>query len=184
MIGLNLLSPAQKNALHAHVLYAMIERLMVSLVISVLIGTLALLAIRVQLSKNLNEIETRQILSSEYVTVNDDVRALNQQIGRVETLQRLPVSLSALLLEIAERTPKGVSIAGIDVDLSNGQMRLAGIAAKREHLLAYEEALKGSPFVKKLDSPISNLFQKTDVNFQFLISLQIEEMKKKFEPTP
>lgn len=181
---LNLLSPSQKEALRMRVVYAMLERLMITLVFFTLLSGGLLILAKMQLSKNLAEIESRQILTSEYVTVNDDVKALEQQIARVETLQRMAISPSALLQDIAGRTPEGIAIASLGFDLAAAKLDLTGIAAKREDLLAYEEAMRASPFVKQLDSPISNLLRKTDANFQFAIQLNVEAMKKAYEPAP
>ena len=49
---------------------------------------------------------------------------------------------------------------------------------------SYEEAMRASPFVKSLQSPISNLFQKTDINFQFMIVLNVDAMRKVYETAP
>ena len=184
MIGLNLLSPAQKQALRARVIYAMIERLMIAFVTSLLVASILLLLIKIELTQNLGGVQTRQILSSEYVTVNNDIRQLNQQINRVESLQKLAISPSSLLRDVAERTPPGVRVTGMDFDVKSQSMRLNGTAVGREDLLKYEEAMRTSPFVKSLQSPISNLFQKTDINFQFLIVLNVDAMKKVYESSP
>jgi Tfp pilus assembly protein PilN len=184
MIALNLLSPEQKAALRARVIYAMIERLMIAFVSSLLIASIVLLLIRIELIQDLSQVMTRQILSSEYVTVNNDIRQLNQQIGRIETLQRMAASPSELLRDVAARTPQGVRVTGMDFDVKSQSMRLNGIAATRDDLLAYEETMRSSPFVKSLQSPISNLFQKTDINFQFMIVLNVDAMKKVYETAP
>jgi Tfp pilus assembly protein PilN len=184
MIALNLLSPGQKEALRARVIYAMIERLMIALVSSVLAPSILLLLIKIELTKGLGEVQTRQILSSEYVTVNNDIRQLNQQVGRVEALQRMAVSPSELLRDVATRTPPGVQVTGMDFDVKSRAMRLSGTAVDRDALLAYEEAFRASPFVETLQSPISNLFQKTDIAFQFTIVLDVDAMKKVYEAAP
>ena len=184
MIALNLLSPEQKSALRARVIYAMIERLMIAFVSSMLIASIMLLLVKIELTKNLDQVRERQILSSEYVTVNNDIRLLNQQIGRVETLQKMAVSPSALLRDIAARTPTGARVTGMDFDVKSKSMRLNGTAKDRDDLLAYEAAVRSSPFVTSLQSPISNLFQKTDINFQFMIVLNVDAMKKVYETAP
>ncbi|MEK7546235.1 MAG: hypothetical protein AAB554_04135 [Patescibacteria group bacterium] len=184
MIFLNLLSSGQKEALRARVVYAMIERLMIASVGSLLVAAIALLLIKIELTKSLSQVQTRQILSSEYVTVNNDIRQLNQQIVRIEALQMMAVSPSELLRDVAARTPSGVRVTGMDFDVKSQSMRLNGTAVGREALLAYEEAMRASPFVKSLQSPISNLFQKADINFQFMIVLDVDAMKKSYGPSP
>ena len=63
-------------------------------------------------------------------------------------------------------------------------MRVNGVAARREDLLAFETAMKQSPYVKSLESPISNLFQRTDISFHFDIVLNTVGMHAPFEPAP
>lgn len=184
MIRLNLLSPAQKAALRTRVLYALIERLMISLVSFALLSGFLLAFVKFQLADNLKEIQSRQILTAEYVTVNDSVRALDQQLGRVEALQKLAISPSTLIHDIAERTPPGVAVTALSFDVAGGKMDLNGVAVTREALLAYESALRQSPFIAQLDSPISNLFRKTDANFQFAIRLNVEALKNAYGIAP
>lgn len=184
MIGLNLLSPAQKDALRMRVLYALIERLMITLVFFTFLSGFLLILTKIQLSKNLTEIESRQILTAEYLTVNDSVKALEQQIARIETLQHMAISPSSLLRDIGERTPEGIAITSLRFDIPASILEVTGVAAKRDDLLSYEASLKKSPFVKQLDSPISNLLRKTDVDFQFAIKLNADAMKEAYETTP
>lgn len=184
MISLNLLSPNQKEALRARVVYAMLERLMIAFVSTTLLASILLLLVKIELTKALGDVQTRQILSSEYITVNNDIRQLNQQITRVEAFQKLAISPSELLRDLATRTPEGVRVTGLDFDVKTESMRINGTAAGRDDLLKYEEAVRASPFVATLQSPISNLFQKTDISFQFLIVLNVDAMKKVYEPAP
>lgn len=182
MIALNLLSPNQKEALRTRIIYAMIERLMIAFVASMLLSSIILLFIKIELIQVLSQVQTRQILSSEYVTVNNDIRLLTQQITRIESLQRMAFSPSSLILEIGSRTPSGVGLTGLDMDIKTKSMRINGISVDRENLLKFEESLRSMDFVTSLESPISNLFQKSDINFQFTIILDAEALKKAYEP--
>jgi len=184
MISLNLLSPEQKKGLRARMIYALIERLCIILVVATLLSTIAVLQIRIQLIKDLHTVQDRQLLTANYVRANKDISQLNEQIARIEKLQKLAISPSALLLDLTERTPPGVTIAGLDFDATSGSMRMSGTAAMREDLLAFEANLKESPFVKKLDSPISNLFEKADISYTFDILLDTDALHAPFEPKP
>lgn len=184
MIALNLLSPEQKSALRSRIVYSMIERLMTAAVVAVAVSAVLLQVVRMGLERALAQVQARQLLSSQYVSVNDDVRKLNSSLGRIETLQKMAVSPSSLLQEVARLTPEGVAVTGLDVDVRAGTLRLLGIAARREDLLAYEAALRSSPFVTALDSPISNLFLKADISFELRITLNAETLKRAYEPAP
>lgn len=184
MITLNLLSPAQKEALRSRVIFAMIERLMIVLVCVLMTCSVLLLFIKLQLTQNLEGVQLRQVLTSDYAKANSDIRQLNQQLTRVDALQKLELSPSSLLRDLAERTPPGVTVQALDFDVKSASMRLGGVAAHREDLLAFETAMKQSPFVKSLDSPISNLFQKTGINFHFDIVLNVAALSAPLAPKP
>lgn len=184
MIRLNLLPPQQKQALRAHVIYALIERLMIVTIGSVTSAGLLMSFVGIRLAENLKQVQARQILSTEYVAVNNDIKQLNQEIGRVETLQKMAISPSTLLRDVIERTPSSIILSGADFDVETSSMRLNGVAGRRADLLAFETAMRASPFVSRLESPISNLFLKNDINFQFLIALNIDALKAAYEPAP
>jgi len=184
MITLNLLSPAQKEALRSRVVFAMLERLMISMVGVMLVASILLLLIKIELIKNLAEVQTRQVLTADYAKANNDIRLLNQQITRIDALQKMAISPSSLLRDLAARAPAGITVSSLDFDVKSGSMRLNGAAARREDLLAFETAMKQSPFVKSLESPISNLFQKTDISFHFDIILNVAALHAPFEPAP
>jgi hypothetical protein len=61
-------------------------------------------------------------------------------------------------------------------------LRLNGQAANRAALLTFEERMRASPYIKTLESPISNLFDKADINFQFQIVLDVDALKSTIEP--
>lgn len=182
MIALNLLSPIQKDALRARIIYAMIERFMIMLVMSMLIASIILLLVKIRLTQNLSQVVARQILSTEYVTVNRDIKELNRLIGRVEAIQGQFISPSLLIRDFASRTPNGIMITGFDAELRTRSLRIAGIALERADLLAFEAALKESSFVDRIESPISNLFQKRSVNFQVQAILDMAALRKPLEP--
>lgn len=182
MIALNLLSPAQKSALRARIIYAMLERFMIMLVMATLAASTLLLLVKIQLTQNLGQVVARQILSTEYVSVNHDIKELNRLIARVLAVQAQAASPSTLIRDLAGRTPPGIMITGFDAELRTQSLKLSGIAREREALLAFVEALKGSPYVQKVESPISNLFQKRDINFQLQVVLDVAALKQALEP--
>lgn len=182
MIELNLLSPTQKEALRARVLYAMIERLMVFLTIETLLAGVILLGVRIRLLQTLETVVSRQILSTEYVSANNEIRTVNETVGRIEAVQALAVPASTLLSDVVGRTPGGIIVTGLDFETRTNALRIAGVAETREKLLAYEASLRSSPYVKTLESPISNLLKKRDVNFQFQAVLNSDALRRTLDP--
>ncbi len=182
MIALNLLSPEQKNTLLARVIYAMIERLMIFFVALTLSLAIVLLLVKISLTQVLTVAISRQVLSSQYVGVNNETKRLNNIAIQVAKLQSAIVPIDSLIEDVASRTPPGITLDSLNYDVKSNAMGLSGRADTRGHLLDYEEALRGSPFVKSLDSPISNLFQKTDISFTLQAITDTDAVRKRLEP--
>lgn len=182
MIDLNLLSPDRREALNARILYANIERTMIVLVIVTFLTALLLVAIKTRMLHRLNDIESRQLLSTEYVAVNKEIKQLNASINSIEKLQKRAAPASILIEDIVRRTPPGILISELDFETQTRSMRINGFASTRDSLLSYESNLLDSPFIEKLDSPISNLFLKTDLDFRFQAVLNIDRLRQELEP--
>jgi Tfp pilus assembly protein PilN len=182
MNNLNLMSETQKDALYSRVVYAMIERLLIFLAAVILIASVALLFVEVRLNQNLSLTLARQTLSAEYRSINKRVGELNDLITRIEATQKKIYPASTVLIDVAGRTPAGVTVTAMDFETKTNSMRLSGVADTRASLLKFEEALKQSPFIKTLESPISNLFQKSNIVFRFQAVLNVEPIKKVLEP--
>jgi len=182
MRSLNLLSPERQKAIYGRIFFSIIERLMITVVILVLAATVVMLGIKIRLTQNLSEIRSRQVLSTEYVSVNDQIKDLNLSINVIERLQKEITPSSVFIADIVDRTPNGVFISFLSFDIPTRAMKLNGFASTRDQLLDYEAALLDSPYIEKLDSPISNLFQKEDLFFEFLAIIDVDRLKSELEP--
>ena len=142
-----------------------------------LLSSLALLLIRIRLIDVLDDVQGRQILSAEYTTTNKDVTRLNTRISRIDALQNLQISPTALLFDFARSSTPAIVITSLEFDIATESLRINGKAEERDALIAFEQALKDSPYVKSVESPISNLFKKTDISFQLRILLNVAALK-------
>lgn len=181
MIDLNLLSPSRQSLIKARIFFSLIERFMVSLVFAALLLTIMLLGMKIRLSDNLSSIRSRQVLATEYVTVNKEINELNRSVARIEMLQKEVVPSSLLLEDIASRAPEGVHLSFINFEIATLSVKISGHSNTRENLLLFEGALLESPYLTELDSPISNLFEKTDLRFSFNAILDLDTLKSEID---
>lgn len=165
MISLNLLSPKQKGALESRIVYALLEQLMILIACSALVVTIVLLGVKIELTKRLSDTESRQALSSEYISVNKETSRLNSAVARIAKLETFAQPTTGLLFDIFKRVSSGIQLESVTYDARSATMSISGQADTRENLLAFNEALLGSPYVKTVDNPITNLFKKTEVRF-------------------
>lgn len=182
MIALNLLSPSEKKGLLIRVQHSIIERLMFMLIASTLAASLLVTLVKAELAKDLAGVISRQVLSKEYSDVNESTRQMNETIARVEALQKLAYPVSAVIEAVAKDAPAGVTVTGLDLDARTGEMRITGGATDREALLAYEQTIRALPIVKGFDSPISNLFQKQNITFQFHVTIDDDKVRAIVDP--
>jgi len=184
MIDLNLLSPARQAAIKSRIFYSLIERIVLALVLVTLLISLMLLGIKIRLANNLETIRSRQVLSTQYVTVNKQINDLNRSVARIEKLQKEVVPASLFIEDIASRAPEGIHLSNLEFETTTRNVRISGHADTRDTLLRFEGELLESPYLSDLDSPISNLFEKTDLNFSFGALLETDRLKAELEPGP
>ena len=103
-------------------------------------------------------------------SVEGDISKLNLELAVLESAvgKKLP---SDSFRKIINSKPAGISIAGISfrnlLALDPVRVSLSGKAAKREDLVLFQKILEDSGLYKKIDSPISNILKKNDIEFVF-----------------
>lgn len=111
------------------------------------------------------EHETAQ-RAEEGTTAPEDLLA-----GTKNTIVALREKLDhPLFTEIVTTTlsvrPEGIALVGLSFDRKNNAFVVEGIAATRDALVVYKDALEHVPGVHNVTSPISNLAKNTNLPFQ------------------
>ena len=68
-------------------------------------------------------------------------------------------------------TPEGIRLSEIDVT-PKGKISLRGTAATREDVLTYKGSLEATGLFAHISSPLSNILQRTDIQFTFEATYQ------------
>lgn len=71
---------------------------------------------------------------------------------------------TALLQGLLETVTPTIVLSGLDIK-NSGEIRITGIAATRQELLAFEKRLRASGLLQEISFPISNIIQEIDINF-------------------
>lgn len=93
------------------------------------------------------------------------VRELNDTAAFIVTLDGRHWQPSALLLELAERRPAGVTFTVLQLVDSERTLQIRGTAADRAVLLELEKNLNESIYLTDVTLPLHTITQKTDVEF-------------------
>jgi len=175
MIKLNLLPPKEKEKLELDNLNQLIFFLAIRIAIFLLIFTLLLittyycLSILLKEQKRLIEINKNDIKIQQLVKIEENIKNVNQQLGKIHLKQKELVVWTPILEELAKITHSGVYLSNFSYNLSINKINLSGWAESRDKLINFKNSLEESAFFVNLESPLSNLIKQNDINFSFTL---------------
>ncbi len=115
--------------------------------------------------QNSNEQAKRTALATEVANDNIILTALTPPAASI------PPSSSIFL--IMGDVPAGDSVTSIDYEPGSAapfSITVGGIAASRESLLSFVEALRREPTIDSVNLPISNFASDADIHFSFIVT--------------
>ncbi|NQU77766.1 PilN domain-containing protein [Candidatus Falkowbacteria bacterium] len=174
MISLNLLPPEQKEKVKKMAIYTVIENLIAGLFI-----TIAFLGIILLLSKNILEKKyayyTASVVTPSYQTLilNQNIKKINSELQTISSVQTNFKKWSIMLVELDKLIPDNIQITYLDLKSQEQEedtlkvLEMKGKAITREKLLAFQENLENSSLFTQVESPISNILEQKNINFNF-----------------
>jgi hypothetical protein len=100
----------------------------------------------------------------QYDNFENKFEETNNKVRSTHGFLFLHTSFSSLLLEIEALLPEGVRLEKLAT--KEYKVFLTGVAETREGFLTMEENIKKNSCFESLNTPLSNLFSETDVQFQ------------------
>jgi len=179
---INLLPPSYKEELQGEEHFRLVLILGMLIVIFFVCLSLALLAIRVYLS---GEIEVQQILvesqsQDDRTSRVEQVQKLNGDIAEVSSFYENKVLISDVILRISDVLPESVYITSLsytpvfnsksgkaDEKPSKVKIALTGFAPRTEDLLQIRTSLEQDPLFGNFHFPPSNWIRATNIDFSF-----------------
>ena len=175
MIDLNFLPTKDQKTVKGSLLFLLARNVLVWLLIMSLVLILLLVASQVLLANNLADVQEQSILvAGVKLSFSDQIDAINNTLKQVATIQSEHIEWSLVLAEFAAFVSAGNEIEQIILSSKNVSFTMKGFSRTREDFLALEAALKNSNLIKNLNSPLSNLLNPVNINFQFSGDLILE----------
>lgn len=109
-------------------------------------------------------LEQNQGKYKELNEYEDKFKEINTTTAILSKLQQNHLNWSSLIELITNVTPEGIYLS--DFTNKDYQILLTGKAKNRESLIAYKDALVASGCADNVNVPLSNLVNKSDVDFQ------------------
>jgi len=149
MISLNLLSPAQKEALEARIVYALLERLMILIVASMLVATIVLLGVKIELTQA--PLGHRGAAERSLPSTSRSTRdGLAQSGGRAHRQdQTYAVPVTPMFFDLFKRVPSGLQLNSLSFDAKERRDEHQRPRRHPRPPAGLHRSAQGSPYVKK-----------------------------------
>ncbi len=113
------------------------------------------------------------LAGSEEQEVKARIAALNEDASHLSSLAETPAA-SALIRALLAVPHPGIRLSGFTytpaINGAEPKMSLSGVAASREALRRYDEALASLPYVSDTDLPISAYAKESDIAFSIALT--------------
>lgn len=176
MITLNLIGPEQRRRLRYCLAVDELRSLANTLIFIAVLVSVFMLAAKYLLNS------TAQIFQSDVKPITATTELKAEDIAIVNFINATLTKTTAwsdFLERLSKTVPAGVNLKTINVNAGSG-VQISGHAAKREQLLQFQNALNDSGLIKNLYSPVKNLLQAQNVDFELTAELPNRpETKKK-----
>lgn len=125
--------------------------------------------------------ESATSVNREYYTYNQDVKNINDLVKNINLANQNFVPMIPKIKDLINSLPDDIKINSVQIDREAQTLGISGTALTRSALLEYQEVLGQIPWITKVETPASQLFQKENINFEFKAALK--SLSLKTQPT-
>lgn len=171
-IKINLLPPAKQKRLENLVKFIFSKYILEIVIFFVSIIAIMMLWSWMVLQDGFAKLAISSItINKENVTYNKDVRNINYKIKRLQKSSQAYNPITPYLQDIINNLPANIKLNALYINRDSKEIVLQGVAKTRQALLDYQTKLKKITWLGSFDTPISKLFQKENVSFEFKIKI-------------
>ncbi|MFA4880763.1 MAG: PilN domain-containing protein [Candidatus Doudnabacteria bacterium] len=180
MITINLLPPQNIKDLKLTRLHSFLFRRVLALsifgilVLALLLGADFLLRHNLKILEGDLERKKSASAASGFSALEGKIDQFNNNLEKIAALQSQHIRFSPFLVELTRLTPPEVRIIRLQVQKDGGGVEIQGVAKTRDSLLRFQKNLAESAFFKDIESPLSNLESREDVDFQLKFKIKEE----------
>jgi len=121
--------------------------------------------------------ESAAAINREYYAHNQDAKKINDLIKNINLASQNFAPISPKLKELINSLPNDVKLNYIQLDRQAQTLTITGMATTRAALLGYQDILNKISWITRMETPISQLFQKNNINFEFKAQLKGLDLK-------
>jgi len=111
-------------------------------------------------------------ISERHSNTNNIIKEINNNLVKVEKIQKEYINWTPLILEITEAIPANVKISKININQKN-ELTINGLANNRRTLLDLQKTLEEITWLEDFTIPPAQLTEKENINFSFVIPIKL-----------
>ena len=111
------------------------------------------------------------IYGTRYQEIRDVINRFNKEVSELSSIDKSLFSTSAVIANVYELLPPGVSITAIKFNDEALSLEIIGVADDRDSLLEAHQTLQTADFVEDVITPVSNYDRSTKIPFSITIKL-------------
>lgn len=167
-IYINLLPPGKKRDLQASIILAYAQTMVFIFFLVAVILSSTMLSLRLVMKSEADYLKNQAstAVSAESTDMMTGIRDVNSFLRSVDSLQQSYTPWITVITDIADLLPAGITLDSIRTDQAN-RIFMDGTAATRQDALALLKSLQNQPYLTDVNSPLSNILQRENVQFSF-----------------
>lgn len=167
-LDINLLPPEKMGRLKFLIKFIFSKEILELIIFFCSIIAITLVWSWLVLQQSLTDIASASALvNKDYSTYNKDIKTINTLIRDISKASSEYQAINPKLIELINNLPTNIKLTSLALDRQTQILELQGVASTREELLNYQITLKKISWLEEVNTPVSKLFQKTDVTFEF-----------------
>lgn len=178
MLKLNLLSKNNKKEITLKRSYFLVKRISFILIVLAFFMSTIFFGANLIMEKNLKEYLTFSDLykKSEQEFNDKKISDINQEINNALVVQKDFFPSSVIIKKMTEIVSDGIVLGNMRIDVDKKIVKIKGLANSRENFLIFKENLENSDFLKKIDSPLTSILQKQNIDFEISAELNLDKI--------
>jgi len=172
-IDLNLLPPRKKKRIKNLIKFIYSKEILQTTILICSLTATVLVWNWIVLQEGFYELTLNSITANpQQFAYNQEIKKINKITKDIGIAGKSYMPISPKLLEITHSVPDSIKINLINLDRKKQTLTLSGTAKTRNDLISYENSFKNISWIEKVEAPISKLFQKDNINFEFKTKLK------------
>ena len=182
MLFINLLPEDKRAIVRKNIILNLLISMLEFFIILAILVSSVFIAGRGVLEDNFNNaVGQNALINKNFGLINQEIKSYNDQFKSAYTLLQKTINWSVFLRDTFALAGSNISVRDISMNPQQKKMVIVGFAAQRDDLLLFLDQLKRSDYIARADSPLSNLFSRTNIVFEINIDLNLKAIERHYK---